>query len=137
MSIYDAILAAADHIEKYPQCFEFTNARVPSDRGDTGCALGWIGYFLNKHAAEFPGPRHWHDEVALDLLRVPRGYSFLSTSHIYERIECLAGTSRWMDEADICAKALRRYAKKYHAPPQMPDAVLALFVARALDEVAA
>ena len=45
MSIRDAILKAADHIERNPCSFDFWNNRIPKHCGSPGCVLGWIGFF--------------------------------------------------------------------------------------------
>lgn len=45
MDIYNAILKAADHIEKEPHLYNFYCNRVP-DCGTPGCMLGWIGHFM-------------------------------------------------------------------------------------------
>ena len=46
-TIREAILKAADHIERNPREFNFSSTSIPSERGcgTPGCALGWIGYF--------------------------------------------------------------------------------------------
>lgn len=44
-TIRQAILQAADHIEKNPCDFNFYSVDKP-ECGTPGCALGWIGVFM-------------------------------------------------------------------------------------------
>jgi hypothetical protein len=45
MNIRQAVLKAADHIERNPHLYEFYRNEVP-ECGTPGCMLGWIGHFL-------------------------------------------------------------------------------------------
>ena len=45
MNIYNAILKAADHIERNPHLYDFYRSNVPNC-GTPGCMLGWIGHFM-------------------------------------------------------------------------------------------
>lgn len=51
MELRQAILAAADWIEKYPQTYVYKLTRVPP-KGGCGCMLGHTGVFLGIDAGE-------------------------------------------------------------------------------------
>ena len=61
-TVYEAIMLAADHIERNPADFNFMSIGIP-DCGTPGCALGWIGSFggLTKSECGFA-------DAATDLL---------------------------------------------------------------------
>jgi hypothetical protein len=108
-SVHDAILLAADHIEQYPEEFNFHQSDIPSGKhcGSPGCALGWIATFsggIEAHAsiasaAEAMGTNDWD---------------------FYARMDELVG-EEWSDEPALCAQGLRLYAQKYHAPQKVAE----------------
>jgi hypothetical protein len=104
MNIYDAIMAAADHIEAHPKLFDYQETTVPGC-GSKGCAVGWIAYFqrvkqafdLDELCQSAIGVRYWNDFVPrMDSLEKREDY--------------------WRVNAASCARTLRAYAGKYHAP---------------------
>lgn len=101
MNIYDAIMVAADHIERHPEEFEYGCVQVPDypGCGAPGCALGWI--------ARFAGDGHWTGTWTDDLMDV-HDVTF------YRRMDGFDG--QWKSDASACAAALRAYARKFHAP---------------------
>jgi hypothetical protein len=121
MEIYDAIMKAADHIERNPALFRFESVYIPGDCGTPGCALGLIGYFLGiseDRAAQECGGTHTVPHIAVQYLKTSWIDLFRhdeSSSEFYRRMAELTDTL-WKSSADKCAKALRLYAAKYHAP---------------------
>jgi hypothetical protein len=115
VEIRQAILKAADHIERYPDDFDFAATKVP-DCGTPGCALGWI--------AAFAGLKERYSEAAvwMGLAAEPlRGGSDRQRVYtFYNRMDDLVGY--WHKDPAICAKGMRLYADKYHpAPIRVPD----------------
>jgi len=106
MNVRNAILKAADHIEKNPDEFDFMAIGFPEPNcGMPACTIGWIGSFLGKRASY--GVTGFSEEVlgvfALDF---------------YERMDQLGGNT-WRSEAAACARALRQYAD-VHCPATQP-----------------
>jgi len=102
MEIRQAILKAADSIEKYPNLFDFDSTKDPShDCGTPGCAIGWIAHHLNIQEWTDTGTVYSHLSITNDY-----GHSF------YKRMHSLA--YGWTANADACANVLRKYADKYH-----------------------
>jgi hypothetical protein len=135
MQVYDAIMAAADQIERYPQSFQFCATTIPHtyfNEGQSaymgykgcpiGCALGWIGHFIGK--PKEMNEHHWSYDRVPALMGVPApamGYDVpFGDSDIrlfYSRMDALADGDSWHDSPALCARALRLYAAKYHAIP--------------------
>ncbi len=111
MNLYDAIMKAADHIEHFPHEFNFNSCRVPSSTGcgTPGCAIGWITLFVGGEQTD----RGFRKTIKL-LVGKDDGHVF------YGLMDDLAGY-RWIYDAEICARGLRLYAAKYHAPVATPD----------------
>ena len=111
MDIYTAVMKAADHIERNPHLFKFTESCVP-DCGTPGCALGWISHFLGERPGQL-----FRAEVALGFEHI------LGETEFYSRMDHLL--VEWAWNAPSCVRALRLYAAKYLAPPkpaqQPPD----------------
>ena len=99
MNARQAILRAANSIEKYPDLFRFSSTDLPQPEcGSPGCALGWIAFHASKSAM------HQYREV-LDI----------SNSKIfYLRLHRLCGGFKWKRSATVCSSTLRLYANKYH-----------------------
>ena len=108
MDIYTAIMKAADHIEQRPELFDFKHSEVPDPCGTPGCAIGWIGYFLGVET---------HHDLWFEPTLESMGFSGDAVDwqdDFYERMDSLAPS--WKHNASECARGLRAYAKKYHAP---------------------
>lgn len=109
--IREAILAAADHIERNPNSFWFMEPHVPETPRKKGCALGWIGYF-------FKGPWSSHREVSIDLLGMQPDefYRRLVAADLgcEPRQVALNNQNQWMDDHEICVRSLRRFVDKYY-----------------------
>ena len=113
--IYTAIMKAADQIEYHPERFNFGSVDFP-DCGSPGCALGWIGHFLGYTETKYHSYRH-------GVLTVTDDLGITADSHcdhnneFYSRMNNLV--PGWKGKAKQCAKALRLYAAKYHAPEKV------------------
>lgn len=107
--IRQAILMAADKIERFPGQFRFSALCVPTDPKGCGCALGWIGYFAN---------------AAKDrcVSRVSEGVLGIGSNEFYTRMENMRFPGEdWMIRASDCAACLRRYADAHHPAEPEPD----------------
>jgi hypothetical protein len=105
LDIRAAFLAAADHIERHPDQFDFMSCAKPVC-GTPGCALGWVGSFLGVE----PDPERlfsYPEDVAIAC-----GVSNFA-AQFYNRMDKL-GDFDWSGNAAECANALRAYADKYH-----------------------
>lgn len=115
MEIYNAIMKAADQIEAHPEQFNFMSIDVPDGCGTPGCALGWITAFAGLRVRSCGG-----FDAAKVQLGLGQGYG--AASMFYARMDaCLSWwdscrLKSWRGDAETCAKTMRRYAKKYHAP---------------------
>jgi hypothetical protein len=122
MDIREAILKAANQIERHPETFEFFSFDKPGC-GTPGCALGWIGAFMNF--------RHDSVSYAADTAEQVLG---IQEGDFYTRMHTVLGggklDDRWTDDAAMCAWTLRGYADAYHpAAPRdaIPSSVRAIF----------
>lgn len=108
MNLYNAILKAADHIEHYPDDFNYHMLGVPAC-GSPGCAVGWIAHFSGVKAQ----PIGVTGEVCKQVLGVDYWGSFVG------RMD-RAVTGYWRRDPFVCAAALRLYAEKYHGHEKPP-----------------
>ncbi len=107
VTLRQAILSAADHIESHPETFDFPETCVPHDCGSPGCALGWIAFAVGRRS----GSCH----TAVEDIG-------LGVDHFYETMNALnsqfeqrtGDCSNWMDEATLCATLMREYAEKHY-----------------------
>jgi len=124
MNVRNAILKAADHIEKNPNEFDFMAIGFPEPNcGTPGCALSWIGSFLGKRAE---CGVTWFPEEVLGIEAI----------EFYYRMEGFDNNWRW--RADACARALRCYADAYYPTTQprhsgIPANILAIFATKQND----
>lgn len=117
MNERDAILKAADHIDRNPSLFDFGAGYVPPAPGCPACALARIGYYLGdviqpqlSCVSGMGMQRMWHS--------VSNYLGERTAGDFYDKLTCLAGGSDWKIRAPICAKAMRLYADKHFpAPP--------------------
>lgn len=100
LNAYDAIMAAADHIEKNPALFRFAVSDTPRHCGSPGCALGWIGYFgsLGKDS----------HKVGIGLLGGDGEMKFYNWMNAKS-----TGLAPWTRDAAVCAKGMRLFAEEY------------------------
>lgn len=130
MNIREAILKAADHIERTPKDFEFMEERKPSC-GSPGCALGWIGCFLS---VESDGSKYGYPNLVAIAMGIRSGER-RPEGMFYERMNALSPPG-WKWDEQICATALREYADKYHPAPKLgiPASVRAIFDAQPIEQ---
>lgn len=117
MNIREAILKAADHIERYPADFNFGSIRVP-ECGTPGCALGWISHFVG----EKPSRCGFYKAAAAAMGLTAE---VLPDITFYNRMTELRHAHDWRINSSICASILRLYADKYHPAQQEFPAFLA------------
>lgn len=109
MNIDEAIKAAADHIERHPESYRYTQGMVMrgSDGGPGGypsCMLARIGEYAGAQSGTS------HLQIAVRLLGYVNGdVDFL-------RDIAAAGAADY-DDAKAIPPALRKYAKKYEGIP--------------------
>lgn len=108
MNVREAILAAADHIERHPGQFTFWSCSVPDGCGAPGCAIGWIGHFMGAE----------HSAIGFRVAVKKLGYGE-SEMLFYDRMDEIAGSRAWKQSAAACANTMRLYADKYH-PAESP-----------------
>jgi hypothetical protein len=133
MEIRDAILAAADSIEAQPHRFSFISVNIPDPNGthSQGCGLGWISSYTNADERE----RGYQFGSALPALGLK--YDIHGCDTFYSRMADF--DDEWTDSGFKCAKALRKYANKYHPAPivepikhtGIPPSVLEIFKEKA------
>jgi len=102
LSMRNAILAAADHIEKKPRSYDFGSVDIPAtpECGTSGCALGWIHTF-----SHIQGIGKARDTIDAGVL------FGISDSEFYNR---MSGFSEdWRSSSKEAAYALRQYADRY------------------------
>jgi hypothetical protein len=122
MQIYDAIMKAAHYIELNPQQWKFRNIQIPMNEcGTSGCALGWIGYFLGMERGS----------VVAYVARALTGHKTDCGGIFYQQLAEF-GCDVFVDKPATVAAALRRYAAKYHASEKphftgLPDIVRDIF----------
>lgn len=132
MNIYNAIMKAADHIERNPQEFSFVSVVIPKEPcGSPGCALGWIGHFAgaarpHTRSISCVAANETYDEETRRLLRLESPLLGITQAEFYERMKDASGSHDWRYSAPHCAVALRLYAEKYHGeekpkPVSPPD----------------
>lgn len=97
MSIREAILKAADHIEANPHLYNFCFCLVPGMYGNQGCMMAWTAYFMGY------APGTCSQETAGEYLGV-------------STVEFLGRTGKHGSRmvAENAVKDLRHYADKYH-----------------------
>jgi len=130
-TIREAILKAADHIERHPSAFDFMTTEVPGDCGSIGCVIGWIAFFHPQFAKR---TCHVH-ELCRAMLGI-EGPTELWSATFYTRLyeideaEGLAfvDLNTWRHNACRVPITLRKYADKYHpARAVMPQSVREIF----------
>jgi hypothetical protein len=113
MNIRQAILAAADHIERNPGEFRFHSVAIPGfpSCGTPGCAIGWIASFMGMKDSQ------WGKAFSVGDRKNILG---LTDMEFYGRMDDLTDCD-WKVSPAICVIALRLYADKYH--PAKPVAI--------------
>lgn len=106
MTNYEAMLAAADHIERHPDSFNFFKIRIPTHLNMKGCALGWIGHFTGVSTVD-----NYASEVA-------EGFCGDETD-FFHAITGFVGPG-WMSNPKQCAKGMRLYAEHHLSLEKVP-----------------
>jgi hypothetical protein len=108
MNVREAILRAADHIERQPEDYDFGVATVPTLPGAKGCALGWIGHYMGLEGYSYTEPLF----KGLGPIRGPDAF-YHEMSQIEGGIDAC-----WTRNPLTCARVLRLYADSYHPAPR-------------------
>lgn len=113
MNQREAILKAADHIERHSEGYDFWHNIVPVRCGSHGCALGWIGYFAGL--TEYGSAQ----QIVSEYLGID------SSAFFYADMCELTNSSPnpykgWYISHSLAAKGLRLYADKRY-PLKTPN----------------
>lgn len=117
MNLYNAIMKAADHIERHPNDFNFMQWCVPGSCGSPGCALGWIGFFAGLSgdagsvalAMGMDPISAGHQSHRADMVFYGRMYALYPGEHC----------GSWKN-LNVLPTALRAYAERYHSHEKAP-----------------
>jgi hypothetical protein len=106
MNVYEAIMKAADHIERNPHLFDFDKERVP-DCGTPGCALGWTAHFM--------GYLYTNVGVFAEMA-LPVHTDQSAEGAFYDRMDAVLSDRfcDWIAEPAMCAKGMRLLAEKHY-----------------------
>ncbi len=119
MTLYDALMRTAEHIEQQPQLYSFQETRHPNvSDGGRACILGRLGSIMGM---DF----HHANEVARSLFHKEEG-EFFATLTTYAYNGSLYLTTPLLESAPWVARSLREFAKRY-APQPLPAAIRAIF----------
>lgn len=123
MHIRNAILKAADSIERHPGLFKWSSTRVANpDCGTPGCALGWIAHYV--------GCAVWRQKGGWNYNALANAMGTDGDGEFYSRMSETFRSHSWRLDATDCASALRAYADKYHPATKhagLPDSVRQIF----------
>ena len=118
--IYNAVLLAAEQIEKNPDSFKFLSPVRPHPCGTPSCALGWTHYFFTDSG------QYWESEKFYEALALGQYWEDTSPAQVradevfYNRMDKIASRNSrhcWRAFPEDCAVVLRLYAEKYLCPP--------------------
>lgn len=118
-SAYEAIIYAAEMIERSPERYDFASIDRPDPAcGTPGCALGWIGVYLDVPAeSEVHYPSYLTRVLSLLSVTASEFYERLDAIQIRWREGGSIDNGMWSIDAGSCARALRAYADEYHREP--------------------
>jgi len=113
MNTYQAIMRAANYIERHPQEFNFRTTSIPDGPGcgSPGCALGWIAVFSDPEASYYKSPGYPKDYRSIGAI-AENALNCCSSLDFYFRMDAII--SKWREDPTACALGLRLYAEKYH-----------------------
>lgn len=126
MNTREAILRAADHLAENPKRLDFSRVRMPQDPNDTGCVLGWIGYFMGAQPTMIDGlPYYLTRYNSLGSIERKLGWRyegdfFDEMNKLQPFWEKVLMFRPWFINGKGCAKTLRRYADRYHPAAKRP-----------------
>ena len=114
ITVYEAIMLAANQIENNPAKFDFMATEVPTTCRTPGCALGWIGHYLGMGSrTAYVSHRHVPEKLGIQPPNLDDPHS--ATGEFYAILDRLSGKN-WRWSATNCAAAMRAYANEFHAP---------------------
>lgn len=100
---YDAIIKAANRIQRDPGCYSFWENGKPARSGGIGCLLGWIGYYLQ---VPYDKDGAYPHKVAHVL-----GHRDMGTA-----LQAIVPIHDGYHDSKPLVIALKKYAEKKHAP---------------------
>ncbi len=115
MNIREAILKAADHIERNPAAYCFSENDMPTC-GTPGCLMGWIGFYAGVKPTS---------ACYMGAVRKALGFDYGDIGAFVRSFNGNVSHERYMhlmdyqDDARVGAEVLRMYADKYH-PAESP-----------------
>lgn len=123
MNIREAILHAADHIERNPRAYQFDTNSKPKC-GTPGCLLGWIGHFAGIEAT---------DDSYMDVVAKVIGHEWMYMGDLADEL----GLGGYTVDAKRAASVLRAYADRHHPAPKpgIPESVRAIFTTEQTEPV--
>jgi len=123
MKIRNAILSAADSIERDTNLYDFMSTNITDGCGTSACALGWIGYHLGYKD-------NGHDAINKIVQAIGIGDATNKSQTLFYRLmdDISAGGAFCTLPPNKVAKDLRLFADKYH-PEQdyIPASIRAIF----------
>lgn len=123
MNVREAILKAADHIERQPTSYEYVTNSKP-DCGTPGCMAGWLGHFLG---VEIGGAGVYSEAVAKRL-----GYKLSTLLDEFGRCDKSGYGYEHQISPLAAAATLRVFADKHYPASEpehigIPNSVRAIF----------
>lgn len=133
VNIRQAILSAADQIERHPESFNFMVGGIPHQDGPlskwswdgrpnircVGCTLGWISHFV---ARQLPGSLRTYGGAPfffacrdMPELKATYPYSGDRTHRFYTMMDDITGGRHWREDPALCAQSMRKYADMFHS----------------------
>lgn len=112
-TIYEAIMKAADHIERFPMLCELTMPIIPDNASTVTCILGRVGMFVGGFTGQHTGGMLCRIESSVN------DFLGIDSCDFFTRMKDL-GYNR--DDKATYAPAMRRYAELYHSDskPHLP-----------------
>ncbi len=135
MNVREAILRAADHVERHPRRATYSDPRIPRGEDGTGCFIGWINYFQLQQMSAL---RRWWNGLGTNLVK-PSLLGCWSEGGVFARVSDLADSGNWEDRfwtihPEWWPKLMRAYADEFYPAPAkrvqhvgIPDSVRAIF----------
>jgi hypothetical protein len=117
VNVYEAVMKAADHIERNPWRYDFCRAINSPGVDGNGCLVGWIAFYMGETAGQRCGESlDAPEEIEASLCKRLLGIGF---SDFVYRMGLLNHELReaFTSHAPTAATCLRRYASKYLTPP--------------------
>lgn len=84
-----------------PQAYQFMNITVPEKVYESGCLLGWAGYFARQRFGN-------RLESGARLSFIARVIFRVTADEFYDRLTGLVGSEAWTNDASLAASTLRK-----------------------------